>query len=160
MREVAKALGDDLGGYDNALAWGNRYRTTIASKAALIVVDDVWIKADVEPLLAETPRSRFLFTSRDASIGTFVLARKSAELLDFAQSRELLASWANMSVAELPTAVRELIEECGRLPLALSVIGPWCGARALSFGQTRSTCWQCRPVGHRRPAAGWAAELL
>ena len=42
MREVAKALGDDLTGYDTALACENRYRTTIANKAALIVVDDVW----------------------------------------------------------------------------------------------------------------------
>ena len=41
MREVAKALGDDLTGYDTALACENRYRTVIAQKAALIVVDDV-----------------------------------------------------------------------------------------------------------------------
>src|SRR5438552_3963125 len=41
MREIAKALGDDLSCYDNPLACQNQYRTTIASKAALIVVDDV-----------------------------------------------------------------------------------------------------------------------
>lgn len=91
MREVAKALGDDLGGYDTALACENQYRTTIASKAALIVVDDVWSKSDIEPLLAESPRSRFLFTTRDASIGRFVGAHEHrADLLDVAQSRELL----------------------------------------------------------------------
>jgi NB-ARC domain len=71
MREVAKALGDDLSAYDNAMACEHRYRTTIARKAALIVVDDVWSTADIEPLLAESPRSRFLFTTRDASIGRF-----------------------------------------------------------------------------------------
>ncbi len=76
MREVAKALGDDLTGYDTALGCENRYRTTIAQKAALIVVDDVWSKADIEPLLADSPRSRFLFTTRDASIGRFVAARE------------------------------------------------------------------------------------
>jgi len=59
MREVAKALGDDISCYDNALACENQYRTTIANKAALIVVDDVWSKADIEPLLAESPRSRY-----------------------------------------------------------------------------------------------------
>jgi hypothetical protein len=75
MREVAKALGDDLSGYDTALACENQYRTTIANKAALIVVDDVWSKADIEPLLAESPRSRFLFTTRDAAIGNLVGAR-------------------------------------------------------------------------------------
>ena len=69
MREVAKALGDDLSDYDNTLACENQYRTTIRNKAALIVVDDVWSKSDIEPLLAESPRSRFLFTTRDSSIG-------------------------------------------------------------------------------------------
>jgi len=124
MREVAKALGDDLSGYDNALACENQYRTTIANKAALIVVDDVWSKTDIEPLLAESPRSRFLFTTRDAAIGRFVGAREHrADLLDLAQSRKLLASWANLPVAELPAASDNVITECGRLPMALSVVG-------------------------------------
>ena len=112
MREVAKALGDDLSGYDTALACENQYRTTIANKAALIVVDDVWSKADIEPLLAESPRSRFLFTTRDASISRFVSAHEHrADLLDVAQSRELLASWANVPITELPAAGDELITE-------------------------------------------------
>jgi WD40 repeat protein len=124
MREVAKALGDDLSRYDNALACEHQYRTTIANKAALIVVDDVWSKADLEPLLAESPRSRFLFTTRDASIGRFVGAREhTADVLDVAQSRELLAAWAGLDVARLPAAADEVIGECGRLPLALSVVG-------------------------------------
>ena len=124
MREVAKALGDDLGRYDNALACENQYRTTIADKAALIVVDDVWSKADIEPLLAESPRSRFLFTTRDASIGRFVGAHEHrADLLDLTRSRELLALWGNVRIAELPAMADEVIAECGRLPLALSVVG-------------------------------------
>jgi WD40 repeat protein len=124
MREVAKALGADLSGYDNALACENHYRTTIAHKAALIIVDDVWSKSDIEPLLAESPRSRFLFTTRDASIGRFVGAREHrADLLDVLQSRELLASWANVPIAELSPVADEVIAECGRLPLAISVVG-------------------------------------
>jgi WD40 repeat protein len=124
MREVAKALGDDLSSYDTALACENQYRITIANKAALIVVDDVWSIDDIRPLLAESPRSRFLFTTRDASIGRFVGAHEHrADLLDQKQSRELLASWANLAVAELPAVADELIAECGRLPLALSVVG-------------------------------------
>jgi WD40 repeat protein len=124
MREVAKALGDDLSGYDNDLACENQYRTTIASKAALIVVDDVWSKADIEPLLVESPRSRFLFTTRDAAIGNLVGARDhAADLLDDAQSGELLALWANKPFSELPAVADEIISECGRLPLALSVLG-------------------------------------
>jgi|HubBroStandDraft_6_1064221.scaffolds.fasta_scaffold20936_2 WD40 repeat protein len=124
MREVAKALGDDLSRYDNALACENQYRTTIMNKAALIVVDDVWSKADIEPLLAESPRSRFLFTTRDASIGRFVSAQDyRVDLLNVAQSRELLALWANLPVAELPEGADDIIAECERLPLAISMLG-------------------------------------
>jgi hypothetical protein len=136
MREVAKALGDDLSGYDTALACENQYRTTIASKAALIVVDDVWSKSDIEPLLTESPRSRFLFTTRDAAIARFVSAREHrADLLDVGQSRELLASWANLPVAELPAAADAVIAECGRLPLALSVVGAMLRGAGQGFWQ-------------------------
>jgi WD40 repeat protein len=134
MHEAAKALGDDLSGYDNALACENQYRTTIANKAALIVVDDVWSVADIKPLLAESRRSRFLFTTRDAAIGRFVGAHEHrADLLDVAQSRELLASWANLPVAELPAAADEVIAECGRLPLALSVVGAMLRGESAEF---------------------------
>ena len=124
MREVAKALGDDLSGYDSAMACANQYRTTIRNKAALIVVDDVWSKADIEPLLADSPRSRFLFTTRNAAIGRFVAAREHrADLMDLQQSRELLGTWADVPVRDLPPVAETVIAECGRLPLALSVVG-------------------------------------
>jgi WD40 repeat protein len=124
MREVAKALGDDLTGCDTALACENHYRTAIARKAALIVVDDVWSKCDIEPLIAESPRSRFLFTTRDASIGRFVAAREHrADLLDHERSRELLALWADVPVEDLPSSADAIVAECGCLPLALSVVG-------------------------------------
>ena len=124
MREVAKALGEDLSRFENAQACEHQYRSTIANKAALIVVDDVWSKADIEPLLAESPRSRFLFTTRDTSIGRFVGASEhSLDLLDQEQSRQLLAAWAGLLVTQLPVEADEVIGECGSLPLALSVVG-------------------------------------
>ena len=82
------------------------------------------VKTFIEPLLAESPRSRFLFTTRDASIGRFVGAREhQAGFLDKQQSDDLVASWANLAVDKLPAAASEIIDECGRLPLALSVVG-------------------------------------
>ncbi len=42
MRELGKALGDDLSRYENELAAKHQYRSTIRKKSALIVVDDVW----------------------------------------------------------------------------------------------------------------------
>ena len=97
LREVGKALGDDLSRYENELASTNQYRSTIRKKAALIVIDDVWRSSDLEPFLAEdSPRSRLLFTTRDANIAAAVGAREHvADLLTDEQSREVLARWSH-----------------------------------------------------------------
>ena len=125
MREVGKALGDDLSRYENELAAKNQYRSTIRKKAALIVVDDVWRSSDLEPLRAEdSPRSRLLFTTRDASIAAAMGAREHvADLLTDEQSREVLARWSRTEITNLPPIAAQLIHECGRLPLALSMVG-------------------------------------
>jgi WD40 repeat protein len=125
MREVGKALGDDLSRYENELAAKNQYRSTIRKKAALIVVDDVWRSSDLETLRAEdSPRSRLLFTTRDASIAAAMGAREHvADLLTNEQSREVLARWSRTEITHLPPISAELIHECGRLPLALSMVG-------------------------------------
>jgi hypothetical protein len=125
MRELGKALGDDLSRYENELAAKHQYRSTIRKKAALIVVDDVWRSRDLEPLLAEdSPRSRLLFTTRDASIAAATGAREHvADLLTDEQSRQVLARWSRTEIANLPPIAAQLIRECGRLPLALSMVG-------------------------------------
>ena len=125
MREVGKALGDDLSRYENELAAKHQYRNTIRKKAALIVVDDVWRSSDLEPLRAEdSPRSRLLFTTRDASIAAAMGAREHvADLFTEEQSREVLARWSRTDSTNLPPIAAQLIHECGRLPLALSMVG-------------------------------------
>ncbi|MCX6633873.1 MAG: NB-ARC domain-containing protein [Acidobacteria bacterium] len=121
LREITKVLG---GASDETVAPETLYRTTIASKAALIVIDDIWSKGDLDPFLAESPRSRFLFTTRDASIARFSGAREHrVDLLEAPQARELLALWAGMVVAQLPPAADDILRECGGLPLALSTVG-------------------------------------
>jgi WD40 repeat protein len=117
LRQIAHALGAAA---DESVAPETLYRTTIAEKAALIVIDDIWSKADLDPFLAESPRSRFLFTTRDASIARFTGAREHrVDLLDEPQSRELLALWAG----SLAPAADDILRECGGLPLALSTVG-------------------------------------
>jgi hypothetical protein len=125
MREVGKALGDDLSRYENELAAKNQYRSTIRKKAALIVVDDVWRASDLEPLQAEdSPRSRLLFTTRNASIAAAVGARRRyVDLLTAGQARELLARRSGKNEISLPPIAEDLIRECGRVPLALSMVG-------------------------------------
>jgi WD40 repeat protein len=121
LREISKVLGGEK---DEDISPETWYKSTLAGKAALIVIDDIWSKADLDPFLADSPRSRFLFTTRDASIAKFSGAREHrADLLDAGQARQLLALWAGRKVAELPSAADEVLRECGGLPLALSMIG-------------------------------------
>jgi WD40 repeat protein len=121
MREVARALGDDLSGYDNKLACENRYRTILREKAALVVVDDVWNLEHLKPLLVDASRSRFLFTTRDSGIANAVTDRKySANLLSETEARDLLAGWSGQ---DLPPEAQQMIEACGELAAAISQIG-------------------------------------
>jgi len=134
MREVGKAFRDDLAGYDTQLGCINRYRTVMRDKAALIVVDDVWRSGDVEPFRAESLRSRLLFTTRDASIAAAVGAEEHiADLLTVEQSRDLLARWCALTPEDLPPEAADLIRECGRLPLALAMIGAMLRGRPSAY---------------------------
>ncbi len=124
MREVARALGDDLAGYDNRLGCENRYRTILREKAALVVVDDVWNLEHLQPLLVDAPRSRFLFTTREAGIANAVAARRySANLLSEGEARTLLARWAGIAVEALPPVADRIIHACGELALAVAQVG-------------------------------------
>jgi len=117
LRQIAHTLGAPN---NESVAPETLYRTAIADKAALIVIDDIWSKADLDPFLAESPRSRFLFTTRDAAIARFAGAREHrVDLLDEPQSRELLAIWAGA----LAPAADDILRECRGLPLALSTVG-------------------------------------
>jgi WD40 repeat protein len=138
MREVGKALGDDLSRYENELAAKHQYRSTIRKKAALIVVDDVWRSSDLEPLRAEdSPRSRLLFTTRDTSIAAAMGAREHvADLLTEGQSREVLARWSRTEITHLPPIAAQLIHECGRLPLALSMVGAMLRGKPATYWKT------------------------
>jgi WD40 repeat protein len=138
MREVARALGDELSGYDNPLSCQNRYRTILREKAALVVVDDVWNPEHLKPLLVDAPRSRFLFTTRDAGIAKSVADRKySANLLSQSESRALLARWAGKIMDTLPPEADQIIQECGELAAAIAQVGA--SLRELSPAEWRDT---------------------
>jgi WD40 repeat protein len=124
LREVGKALNDDPELYDADLAARNQYKTAILGKAALIVLDDVWSARDIEPFRAESPRSALLFTTRDVSIAAAVGALEHpAGALTREESRAVLARWSAMDAGNLPVEADALIAECGRLPLALTMVG-------------------------------------
>jgi PAS domain-containing protein len=124
LREAAKALGDDLAHYENEVAAKSRFRSILRNQAALIVLDDVWDAHAIEPFCADSPRSRLLITTRDASIAAGTGATEHiADLLNEADACGVLAKWSGVTVEKQPPEAAALIRESGRLPLAIAMIG-------------------------------------
>jgi WD40 repeat protein len=123
-REIGKVLNDDLSRYDTAVACIHQYQSTIKEKAALIILDDIWQVRDIEQWLATSPRSKVLFTTRDASIGSALGARPfEIEHLSAAEANKFLATWSGTEPKNFPAEADAIIRECGRLPLALAMVG-------------------------------------
>ncbi|MGW4059326.1 ATP-binding protein [Amycolatopsis sp. NPDC004747] len=101
------------------------FRSTVAGRRLLIVLDDAGSAGQVRPLLPGTPGCAVLITSRTRLVG--LVAREGAE------SRELGPLEADDAVALVRrtagpdridadrAAAVELAEVCGRLPLALRI---------------------------------------
>ncbi len=102
------------------------YRSLVADRQMLIVLDNARDAEQVRPLLPGTPGSVVLVTSRNQL--TALIAGEGAyplvlDLLTDAEARELLARHLGRHRAEAePDAVDEIIARCTGLPLALSIV--------------------------------------
>src|ERR1035438_10855545 len=122
--EAVPGLHQLLGEYKGEQACIAQYRNASRDKAALIVLDDVWRAADIEPFRTESPRSRLLVTTRDTGIApTFGAREFTAALPTNAEAREVLTRWSTLPSQSLPPQAEAVITECGNLPLALAMIG-------------------------------------
>jgi DNA-binding SARP family transcriptional activator/Flp pilus assembly protein TadD len=101
------------------------YRSLLAGKRVLLVLDNARTADQVRPLLPGSAGCLVLVTSRSqltslaATEGAFLL---SLDVLSEAEAHGLLASRVGASrIAAEPQAVTDLIALCARLPLALSI---------------------------------------
>ncbi|HEY3502579.1 MAG TPA: BTAD domain-containing putative transcriptional regulator [Actinocatenispora sp.] len=103
-----------------------RYRSLLADRRMLVVLDNARDADQVRPLLPGSPASMVVTTSRNQLPG--LIASDGAIAVPLAEpspaeARELLARRIGTDrVAAEPSAVEEIIAGCGRLPLALSVL--------------------------------------
>ncbi|MFF4692238.1 BTAD domain-containing putative transcriptional regulator [Streptomyces sp. NPDC001307] len=126
MRAVLDALGaEPVPAQASAAALGSAYRSALAGRRLLIVMDDARDSEQVRPLLPAPEGSLVIVTSRRRLMGLAVtdnariitldpLTRQEGlELLE----RRLGADWLRAEQA----AAEDIVELCGGLPLALAV---------------------------------------
>jgi DNA-binding SARP family transcriptional activator len=107
----------------------SRYRSELAGRRALVVLDNAADEAQVRPLLPGAPGCAALVTSRTRLTldGAVPLG---LELFDEAQAVDLLARLdPHGRVAGEPGAAARIVRYCDRLPLAIRIAGAKLGMR-------------------------------
>jgi tetratricopeptide (TPR) repeat protein len=124
------------------------YRSLMADRRMLVVLDDALTAAQVIPLLPPSSASVAVVTGRSRLGGLVARGARVVQLepLDADAALELLARTMgdDRTLAE-PYAARELVELCARVPLALCVAGARLAARA-RWGLTEMV----RALSHER----------
>lgn len=101
-----------------------KYRSLLAERQVLVVLDNARTADQVRPLLPGAESCVVLLTSRDALTGLGVREgahRVDLDRLPVVESRRLLANLLGDRGADETDAIDELIGHCARLPLALRV---------------------------------------
>ena len=141
------------------------YRSVLAGRRVLVVLDNARDAAQVRPLLPGSPGCLVVVTSRSALAG--LAAAEGARPLRLGPLgaeegvRLLAARLGPERVAAEPEAVTELVARCGHLPLALAVMGARAAADpglplAVLAGQLAAAA-DAEAAGAEAEAAGGAA---
>ena len=109
-----------------------RYRSLLAGRRVLVLLDNAGSAEQVEPLLPGSATCAVLVTSRDSLPGLLVrygAARLDLDLLPPGDAVALLRELIGDRARAEPEAVATLADRCGRLPLALRVAAELAAAR-------------------------------
>lgn len=111
---------------DDVEAQAAKFRTLMAGRAMLVVLDNARDAAQVRPLLPGTPGSLVVVTSRHDLTGLIATTNARGLPLALLSREEAHALLADRLGAERvdaePAAVAEIIDRCAGLPLALAVV--------------------------------------
>ncbi|MFC0429783.1 tetratricopeptide repeat protein [Kutzneria buriramensis] len=102
------------------------YRSVTADGSVAVLLDDAVSAAQIRPLLPASPHTVVVVTSQWRLAGLRMDGARFLEIgpLNVADSIDLLDSVAgNGRLAEEPEHAEELVQLCGGLPIALSVVG-------------------------------------
>ncbi|MCY1137035.1 BTAD domain-containing putative transcriptional regulator [Actinoplanes sp. Pm04-4] len=119
------------------------FRTMTADRRLLIVLDNASDEDQVRPLLPASPGALVLITSRNRLTGLVVgegAVPLSLAVPSFAEARAGLRDRLGAErIAGEGAALDEIVQHCGRLPLALAVVS----ARALAYPE-----WTLGAIAH------------
>jgi DNA-binding SARP family transcriptional activator len=169
LRGFLIALGVPPEGIPSGLdAQAGMYRSLLAGKRVLVVLDNARDASHVRPLLPGAPGCLALVTSRDQLAGLTVTEGAhllQLDLLSDDDARDLLARRVGTArVAWEREAVNEIIERCARLPLALSIAAARAVLRpdfplAITASELREATAVLDPLSAGEPASDARAVL-
>jgi tetratricopeptide (TPR) repeat protein len=103
------------------------YRSLLAGRRMLVVLDNAYDEAQVRPLLPGAPACRVVITSRNQLAGLAAVESARLLMLDVLTEDEAAQLFSQRvgagRVAADPHAAGQLITSCAHLPLALCVVG-------------------------------------
>ncbi|GIG85289.1 AfsR/SARP family transcriptional regulator [Plantactinospora endophytica] len=100
------------------------WRTELASRRALLVLDNAASTAQVGPLLPAAPGCLTVVTSRRRLVGLDGVRAQSLTVLEPGEAVDLLARIVGPErVRDEPEAAAEVVRRCGYLPLAIRLAG-------------------------------------
>jgi tetratricopeptide (TPR) repeat protein len=143
------------------------YRSLVAGRRLLIVLDNAEGEDQVEPLLPGSASCTVLVTSRQFLLGT--VTRHGAvpvelDVLSSAESRQLLAArLGDERLAGDPEATESVLGSCGGLPLALATVAARAEQRArLPLDRLAGELRECRldALGPVRGVLSWSCWML
>ncbi|UKY53275.1 AfsR/SARP family transcriptional regulator [Streptomyces inhibens] len=106
------------------------YRSLLADRRVLVILDNARDGAQVRPLLPGAPGCAVLVTSRARTLALSGARRVDVEVMDEAEALGLLSALVGARrVATDPDAARRLVSACGGLPLAVRIIAARLAAR-------------------------------
>lgn len=106
------------------------FRSTVAGRRFLLVLDDAGSEAQVRPLLPGSPTCGVVVTSRNRLAGLVGAHRLDLDVLDTERAVELLSKVAGGErIRQEPGAAERIAGLCGGLPLAIRIAGARLAAR-------------------------------
>lgn len=100
------------------------YRTLLADRRMLVVLDGALDEAQVRPMLPGAGESRVVVTSRRRLVGLEAVEHVDLQPMDETEGLALLGRLIGQRrVAEEPVTARDLVAVCGLLPLPIRIVG-------------------------------------